>query len=120
MTRMVCKHCGSEDVWRDAIAVWNGRKWELSEVMTVSHCDACGGETTIVESKVSALDAFLSKDPTLLATHGDYRVWEHPTMGDTAPVFLSTPDGRLINTGFYDLGDFDLDLCVDLSRGEVR
>ena len=68
----------------------------------------------------SMLDRFLSKGPTLLATYGDYRVWEHPTMGDMAPVFLSTPDGRLINTGFYDLGDFDIDLCVELSEGDVQ
>lgn len=67
-----------------------------------------------------ALDRFLSKDPTLLATYGDYKVWKHPTMGDGAPVFLSTPDGRLIRTGFYDLGDFDLDLFVELSEGDEQ
>ena len=64
---------------------------------------------------MTPLEAFLSKNPTLLATYGSYNAWEHPTRGDTAPVYLSTPDGRLINTGFYDLGDFDLDLCVELS-----
>jgi hypothetical protein len=29
---------------------------------------------------------------------------------------MSTPNGRLINTGFYDLDDFDLDLCIELDR----
>jgi hypothetical protein len=47
-------------------------------------------------------------------TIGEYRLWEHPTRGDTAPVYMTTPDGRLINTGFYDLGDFDLALCEEL------
>jgi hypothetical protein len=32
---------------------------------------------------------------------------------------MSTSDGRLINTGFYDLGDFDLELCDQLA-GEER
>jgi hypothetical protein len=31
---------------------------------------------------------------------------------------MSTPDGRLINTGFYDLGDFDLELCDQLAGEE--
>lgn len=87
MPTIHCKHCGSEDVWRDAIV-----------------------------EEMTKLERFMSKGPTMLASYGDYKVWEHPTMGDTAPVFLSTPDGRLINTGFYDLGDFDLDLCVELSE----
>ena len=63
---------------------------------------------------MTPLERFMSKGPTLLASYGDYSVWEHPTRGDTAPVYMSTPDGRLINTGFYDLGDFDHDLCVEL------
>jgi hypothetical protein len=64
---------------------------------------------------MTPLERFLSKNPTLLASYGAYSVWEHPTQGDTAPVYMSTPDGRLINTGFYDLGDFDLDLCGELA-----
>jgi hypothetical protein len=68
---------------------------------------------------MTPLERFLSKNPTLLASYGDYSVWEHPTRGDTAPVYMSTSDGRLINTGFYDLGDFDLELCDQLA-GEER
>lgn len=52
------------------------------------------------------LARFMSHNPTLLATFGGYRLYEHPTLGDTAPIFMTTPDGLLINTGFYDLGDF--------------
>ena len=68
---------------------------------------------------------FFAHNPTLLATFGGYRLWEHPTRGDTAPVYMSTPSGTLINTGFFDLGDFayhdlgdnnpeGLALCVEL------
>ena len=49
---------------------------------------------------------FMSHNPTLLATFGGYRLYEHPTRGDSAPVYMTTPNGTLINTGFYDLGDF--------------
>jgi hypothetical protein len=63
---------------------------------------------------VAQVQKFFAHNPTLLAEYGDYKLWEHPTRGDTAPVYMSTPDGRLINTGFYDLGDFDLNLCEEL------
>lgn len=59
--------------------------------------------------------AFLEKNPTRLATIDGYSLWEHPTRGDTAPIYMTTPDGRLINTGFYDMGDFDLALCEELA-----
>ena len=61
------------------------------------------------------IEKFFSLNPTLLATFGGFRLYEHPTRGDTAPIFMSTPDGRLVNTGFYDLGDFDLELCHELT-----
>jgi hypothetical protein len=68
---------------------------------------------------------FFAHNPTLLATFGGYWLWEHPTRGDSAPVYMSTPSGTLINTGFFDLGDFayhdlgdnnleGLALCVEL------
>lgn len=58
---------------------------------------------------------FLALNPTELASIGGFKLWEHPTRGDTAPIYMTTPDWRLINTGFYDLGDFDLLLCEELA-----
>lgn len=55
---------------------------------------------------LSQVEKFFAANPYRLATFGGYALWEHPTRGDTDPVYMSTPDGRLINTGFYDLGDF--------------
>lgn len=43
---------------------------------------------------------FFAHNPTLLMSIGEYRMYEHPTRGDEAPIYMSTPDGRLINTGF--------------------
>lgn len=60
-------------------------------------------------------EKFLAASPTLLASFGQFKLYEHPTRGDTAPIYMISPDGRLINTGFYDLGDFDLALCHELS-----
>ena len=65
---------------------------------------------------------FLAQNPTLLASYGlgpdcQYRLFEHPTRGDEAPVYMVAPTGYLINTGFYDLGDFEDDgfsLCLEL------
>lgn len=64
---------------------------------------------------VSQVTKFFEYNPTLLATVGEYKLYEHPTRGDTAPVYMTTPDGRLINTGFYDLEEFDLSLCEELA-----
>jgi hypothetical protein len=58
---------------------------------------------------------FLAQNPTLLTSFGAFRIYEHPTRGDTAPVYMVTPDNLLVNTGFYDLGDFDLALCEELA-----
>lgn len=60
--------------------------------------------------------SFLAKNPTELATFGGFKLFEHPTRGDTVPIYMITPDGNLINTGFYDLGDFDLALCLELEE----
>jgi len=61
-------------------------------------------------------ESFLSKNPTQLTQFGDFKLFEHPTRGDTAPIYMVTPSGRLINTGFYDLEDFDLELCLELEE----
>jgi hypothetical protein len=65
---------------------------------------------------LSKLDLFLGKNPYLLMQIEGYKLWEHHTYGDTYPIYMSTPSGRLINTGFYDTGDFDLDLCIELDK----
>lgn len=66
----------------------------------------------------TAAARFLAKNPTLLASFGDFKLYEHPTQGDTAPIYMVTPTGDLIRTGFYDLGDFDLALCEELAASE--
>jgi len=68
------------------------------------------------ESVATATQTFLAKNPTELARFGGFKLYEHPTRGDTAPVYMITPSGQLINTGFYDLGDFDLALCLELEE----
>ena len=61
--------------------------------------------------------AFLSHNPHRLGTFGGYDVFEHPTRGDNAPVILTTPSGDVIETCFWDMGDFNsagLDLCIEI------
>jgi hypothetical protein len=67
---------------------------------------------------VSQVAKFFEHNPTLLASFGGYNLYEHPTRGDGAHIYMSTPSGKLINTGFYDLGDFDLSLCMELEGSE--
>ena len=49
--KYVCSYCGSDDVKRDAWAVWSTpeQKWELSAVFDYAFCEACGGETNLTE-----------------------------------------------------------------------
>ena len=57
---------------------------------------------------------FFAHNPTCILRVGGYAIWEHPTLGDEAPLYMSTPSGTLINTGFSDIGDFDLALCHEI------
>lgn len=60
-------------------------------------------------------ESFFAKNPTELMRIGQYQLYEHPTRGDTAPIYLyNVLTGHLMNTGFYDLGEFDLALCMEL------
>ena len=54
--KMVCAKCGSEDVRRDADAVWNVelQQWELCAVYDNATCEDCGGETRLVEVDIEA------------------------------------------------------------------
>ena len=66
--------------------------------------------------ELTPTESFLTKNPTQLAQFSGFKLYEHPTRGDEAPVYMITPKGQLINTGFYDLGDFDLALCLGLEE----
>jgi ribosomal protein L37AE/L43A len=51
---IVCSHCGSENVMRDAWAVWNvdTQQWDLGTVFDAGHCDDCEGEASLEEVSV--------------------------------------------------------------------
>lgn len=51
----VCENCGSDDVWADALAVWNPEtdEWELGNVFDYEHCNECDGETHIIDKEVA-------------------------------------------------------------------
>lgn len=68
----------------------------------------------MTSNKVNKLQRFMDHKPYELARYGAYTLYEHPLKGDEAPIYMTTPTKDLINTGFYDLGDFDLSLCVEL------
>ena len=52
MITYVCSYCQSEDIKKDAYAVWNKEKqeWELDAIFDKgSVCEDCGGETSLIE-----------------------------------------------------------------------
>ena len=48
--KMVCENCGSDDVWRDATAVWDyqAQLWDLGSMFQQEYCVACDCETHII------------------------------------------------------------------------
>jgi hypothetical protein len=53
--RKVCKHCGSENVAKDAWSNWDVDKqeWVLYDVFDYEFCKTCEGETTIVDEEIN-------------------------------------------------------------------
>lgn len=49
--KMVCSHCGSEEVKRDAWAEWDTEKqdWVLSSIYDHTYCEGCEGEADLSE-----------------------------------------------------------------------
>lgn len=56
MKTFVCKHCGSDDIRRDAWVRWNPHHaaWEAAEIFDHAHCHHCDGQTTLVEKDAPA------------------------------------------------------------------
>lgn len=67
------------------------------------------------QTMTEAATKFLAANPTQLGSFGSFKLWEHPTRGDEAPIYMTMSDGRLISTGFYDMGEFDLALCEEIA-----
>ena len=44
--------------------------------------------------------------PTYLFTTGGVSFFEHPTLGDEAPLLVKSPTGSFLETDFYDSPDF--------------
>jgi hypothetical protein len=53
--KIVCSHCGSDDVRRDADAVWSNeaQEWELCAVYDHGTCEQCGGEASLDEVELT-------------------------------------------------------------------
>ena len=47
----VCERCGSDEVLVDAWAEWSveNQSYQLSELLDHAECEACGGETDIID-----------------------------------------------------------------------
>lgn len=57
--KMVCGNCGSQNVMRDAWAVWDvaNQEWVLGAVFDYTYCDDCdGGATLEAQSVVRILE----------------------------------------------------------------
>lgn len=55
MKQFVCSNCGSDDVRRDAWAIWNPHSgnWEAAELCDNAYCNACDGETRLKEVDIT-------------------------------------------------------------------
>lgn len=55
MKNMICSHCGSEDVRRNADVAWSveQQEWSVACIFDSATCENCGGETNIKEVDIS-------------------------------------------------------------------
>jgi len=53
--RIVCSACGSDNVRRDALAVWSveAQAWELAAVLDCGNCEDCECERRLVDVEVA-------------------------------------------------------------------
>jgi hypothetical protein len=64
-------------------------------------------------------DTLLSHNPTSFGKFGGYELFEHPKLGDECEILMTTPTGDVIQTCFWDMGDFDsagIDLCIEIEN----
>ena len=52
--KIVCSHCESDDVRRDAFASWDleSQTWVLAEVYDDGHCNKCEGSARLEEEEL--------------------------------------------------------------------
>jgi hypothetical protein len=57
--KYVCKHCGSDNVGRDAFLEWNQetQKWEISDFMDREICFTCSDDTELVQATITEAEA---------------------------------------------------------------
>lgn len=55
MITIVCKQCGSDNVMRDAYAMWSveEQKWTLAATYDVTHCVDCEVEAPLIEKELT-------------------------------------------------------------------
>lgn len=48
---IVCAHCGTDEVMRDAWAVWDveAQEWVLGQVFDAAFCEKCEGDASLEE-----------------------------------------------------------------------
>lgn len=58
MISIVCKTCGSDDVYRDAWANWDYslQQWVLYDIYDYAWCEKCEGDTNLIEIEDETTD----------------------------------------------------------------
>jgi hypothetical protein len=54
--KIICTECRSEEVRRDAYAIWSveDQKWELLTVFDTTDCEVCGREVETMEIEIES------------------------------------------------------------------
>ena len=55
MITIICRRCGSDDVLRDAYAVWSveDQEWVLHDTYDHAYCNNCEGDTSLIEKELN-------------------------------------------------------------------
>ncbi len=129
-----CKQCGSEEVIRDASAVWSDsdQTWELAGVNDQGYCDNCGSETSLAQRYLgtdgedygavtqadlydSEVDAKLQERRIFATTQAALRFWQREAVGvmDEFPEDdIASGDGKMVPLTGEEIDT----LCESLNR----
>ena len=88
--KYICKHCGSDNVGRDAFCDWNQQtqKWEISNFMDREICFNCSDDTTLITVTIAEPEAVLLALQNLYQDYAGY----YPSMVNNSPAMKAAAE----------------------------
>lgn len=120
--QMVCSHCGSDDVMRDAWAEWDVEKqdWVLSSVYDHTYCEGCEGETTLSEALVVEVFEVTAHGFVGDGSKDELVIWVAANSADDLVEVIAGTGARYCGTVATEPDNDAVDFTLPAQREELR